>query len=166
MEYCYRLKAMTRQSKVFGLGIAMYVTSFFLPALAGPVVTSPSGFARGYNCAWTAFVMPLGGFDGYFAYRHLEYFSLLASGWINPIFVLVTVLALMGRGEQLIATLRIAVLLMIPFCWIVYFDENSYPREGHFLWIAGMLMVLFSIKLGAEKKRGDIVISPSSLPSA
>jgi uncharacterized membrane protein (UPF0136 family) len=144
---------MTRQHKIFGIGIAIYVASFFLPAISGPVVTSPSGSAPGYICAWYAFIQPFGGFDGYFGHRHLEYFSLMAGGWINPIFFTATILALSGRRERLLATLRTAVLLMIPFCWIVYFEEDSYPREGHVLWIAGMLLVLFSVKLGARKKQ-------------
>jgi len=116
------------------------------------VVTFSSGSAPGYVCAWYAFMLPFRGFDGYFSDRHLEYFSLLAGGWINPIFFLTTILALSGRHERVLAAFRIVVLLMIPFCWIVYFEERSYPREGHFLWIAGMLIVLFSHGLSAAKK--------------
>jgi hypothetical protein len=36
------------------------------------------------------------------------------------------------------------MLLMIPCCWVVFHDEKLYPREGHFVWIIGMLLVLFS----------------------
>jgi hypothetical protein len=40
--------------------------------------------------------------------------------------------------------LRTITLVMIPFCWIVFYDEHAYPREGHVLWIAGMVLALFS----------------------
>jgi len=33
---------------------------------------------------------------------------------------------------------------MIPFCWIVFYNERLYPREGHILWVAGMVLALFS----------------------
>jgi len=34
---------------------------------------------------------------------------------------------------------------MIPFSWIIaFYVFHSYPREGFFLWIIEMVMVLFS----------------------
>ncbi len=45
------------------------------------------------------------------------------------------------------AVLRIVVILMIPFCWVVFHYESLHPREGHFVWIIGMLLVLFSPEL-------------------
>jgi hypothetical protein len=33
---------------------------------------------------------------------------------------------------------------MIPFSWVIFHYENYCPREGHFLWILGMLLVLVS----------------------
>ena len=40
--------------------------------------------------------------------------------------------------------LRTITLLMIPFCWVVFYDGRLFPREGHSLWVAGMVLALFS----------------------
>jgi hypothetical protein len=33
---------------------------------------------------------------------------------------------------------------MIPFSWLIFHYENLFPREGHDLWIIGIvLLVLF-----------------------
>ena len=136
-----KLRDMTRYQKIWAVGVAVYILSFFVPAMGG---TRESGGAPGYSCAWYAFVLPLRGFDGYFQSEHLEYFSLLVSGWINPVFIAAAVLALSRKLGRLFVVLRAALVVMIPFCWVVYYKEESYPREGHFLWILGMLLVLFS----------------------
>jgi hypothetical protein len=41
--------------------------------------------------------------------------------------------------------------MMIPFCWIVFHYENLSPRLGHFLWILGMLLVLFANKISTDR---------------
>jgi hypothetical protein len=30
---------------------------------------------------------------------------------------------------------------MIPFCWVIFYALEVYPREGHVLWVIGMLLV-------------------------
>src|ERR1700685_648462 len=117
---------MTRQQKILWIGVVLYVASFFMPAMARGISTSPSGWAPGYACAWYAFALPLGGFGAF--QNHLEYFSLLISGWINPLFLMVAPSAFRGRQRQFLGILRIVVLLMIPFCWVVMYKEDLYPR--------------------------------------
>jgi len=82
--------------------------------------------------------------------RPLEYVAFLISGWINPLFVIATILASSARRQLLARVLRSIVVVMIPFCWIVFYYDNLYPREGHFLWIAGMLLVLFADRLAGR----------------
>lgn len=135
------------------IGIGLYAVSFMLPAIGGAAVTAPSGWASGYNCAWFTLAMPLQGFTGYFRDRHFEYFSLLLSGLINPVFIIALAVGIQRRLARLFIALRTALLLMIPFCWIVYYKEASYPREGHFVWILGMLLALFSIKVDRTDSR-------------
>ena len=48
------------------------------------------------------------------------------------------------RNERAVAILKIIVLLMIPFCWVALHDFDGYPREGHFLFLSGMPLTLFS----------------------
>jgi hypothetical protein len=73
-----------------------------------------------------------------------EYVALVISGWINPVFLIVVALMLRERYQRAVAILRITLLLMIPFCWVVFYDYGIYPREGYFLWLFGMLLALFS----------------------
>ena len=40
--------------------------------------------------------------------------------------------------------LKFVLISMIPFCWVVFYSFEIYPREGHVLWVIGMLLVLFA----------------------
>jgi hypothetical protein len=79
-----------------------------------------------------------------------EYLAVLVSGWINPVFLIATVLALSPRRQGLARAFRTIVVVMIPFCWIVFYCDSVYPREGYFLWTAGMLVVLFADRLADD----------------
>ena len=120
----------------------MYAVSFALVAVAG------LGF--GYLAAVFAILMPLENHpfrsDWLFEHERFDYIALLISGWINPVFLLTVILAILRRSRRTVAVLRILVILMIPFCWVVFYENPKfYPREGHFFWIFGMVLALFSI---------------------
>jgi len=104
---------------------------------------------RGYECARATLSSPWApdaNSDGRFVFL-----SVLLSGWINPVFLITAIFVFFGKSPRLIAVMRIVVVLMIPFCWFFIHYEGVYPREGHFVWIAGMLMTLFSRELVAGK---------------
>ena len=107
------------------------------------------GPSRGYLAAFFAFVLPLkeNPFSGAWLFRDMifEYVALLISGWINPLFLIILALTLAGRHKLAVAILRIVLLLMIPFCWVVFYNNGFYPREGHFFWLFGMVLTLFSM---------------------
>ncbi len=128
-----------RYPKLFWTGLALYAVSFFL------VAVSSGGFfsgidARGYVCAWVMLAYP---FEAAKSLLHpsisglVAYFSGTIAGLINPVFLVAAV----RRSGML----RTVLLIMIPFCWIVFLREHDHPREGHLLWIIGMLLVLFSV---------------------
>jgi hypothetical protein len=125
------------RGKLFLIGLLMYVASFWLVAVRGhhdSNFTSP-----GYECAS---VMLIYSWQAAKSLLHpsirgvTEYISGTITGLTNPVFLA----AVTTRSH----TLRIIVILMMPFCWIVFYWDNLYPREGYFLWLAGMLFVLFS----------------------
>jgi hypothetical protein len=124
-------------------GLSMYVASFFLWAvrdsgwIAGPV--------RGYFCAELTLVSPFSE-DGrsQLHEKPIEYFSILGSGLINPLFLVTFFLQLFKVRPRAVIVLRNLAILMIPLCWVVFYYEGLYPREGHFLWIVGMLLALFA----------------------
>ena len=138
---------MPRQLKIFWTGILLYAVSFFLFAVGLPL---PQGSPYpGFFCAYFAFVFSFQSthlgppFHG----RLLPFVALVVSGWINPVFLLSAFLDLTGQYQRTVNVLRIVVLSMIPFCWVFLYSFHLYPREGHFLWILGMLMALFSARL-------------------
>lgn len=133
----------------FYIGLALYAVSFFLIAVAtldayGGAYSAPM---RGYDCArfalGLAWVPNLFGHQGLFEDRQLDYLGVLLSGWTNPTFLVAAFFAFFRLSARITRILAIATLAMIPFCWVVFYYHHFYPREGHFVWIAGMLLVLF-----------------------
>jgi hypothetical protein len=149
---------MFRQSKMLWIGVAMYIASFFLTA-----VTTSSGSAPGYHCtyitlafSWDQFKLMAHGLPS--PARPLEYVSFLISGWINLLFVAAAILAFSRQHQLPARILKNVIVVMIPFCWIVFFYESAYPREGYFIWTAAMLIVLFA----GETREAKTVLSPES----
>jgi len=130
-----------KQRYIFWIGLLLYAASFFLIAVVG------RGPIPGYICAYSALSFPWGGnlFGpfGIFENKIPEYFAVLISGWINLVFLIAAVLAIRDGSPRVVARLRIAVILMIPWCWVVFHYQDLYPREGHFVWIFGILLTLF-----------------------
>lgn len=141
---------MKRQRIVFWTGLLIYSISFFLPAILGCANSTPP--IRGYDCALIAFISPIeNGLQNapwhagsLFQSKSLEYFSLLLSGWVNPLFLIEVILILVDRLKRVVVALGLAIVLMIPFSWVVFHYEHYCPREGHIVWIVGILVVLFS----------------------
>ena len=130
---------MKKQHRLFWLGLLIYISSFFLTAVVGRGLSLIS--VRGYDCAYLSLVAP---------WRKDYWGSVISSvpleisGLINLVFWAAVLLILRGTPQRLVRTLRIAILLMIPFSWIVFYIEQLIPREGYVLWIAGMILALFS----------------------
>jgi hypothetical protein len=126
---------MSRKKTSFWLGLVIYAVSFALVAVAD---RGPSrGLIRGYWAAIFPIWIPLlyNPFQAAWLFhdRKFDYVALLISGWINPLFLITLTLALLRRYKRAIAILRIILLLMFPFCWVVFYSQGFYPREGHLL---------------------------------
>jgi hypothetical protein len=119
------------------IGMVLYVVSFFLPA------AKEAHAIPGYLCAYLALVLPWIR-EPLKSLRSdpLNLFSILLSGWINPVFLLTIILLL--RKARLGAVLRIALLFMFAAPWI-FFYKDLRPQTGYFLWTGAMLLALFSI---------------------
>ena len=112
---------------------------------------------RGYDCANFALFYPFGEGRRFCLHeKPVEYFSLLGSGLINPFFSTTFFLQLFKVKPKAAVILRNLTILMIPLCSVVFSYECFYPREGHILWIAGMLLTLFAMsgpKLRSPKEQ-------------
>jgi hypothetical protein len=132
----------------------LYTASFFLVAVGSSGMGASNigkVSAPGYSCAYLTLAVPMignkFGHDGIFANKVLEFFSALISGWINPVFLIAVFFPSLSRSQRLVSALKNAVVLMIPFCWLLFVYDEIYPREGHFVWIFGILLTLFSREL-------------------
>jgi len=122
--------------------------SFFLVATGDSKGLTGPGRMRGYECAYfavesTLTSTPFRPASADYAPPFL-YLSILIGGLINPVFLGYTTLAFLKRKPRTARVLKFALLSMIPFCWVVFHSLEVYPREGHVLWVIGMLLVLFS----------------------
>lgn len=137
---------MSLKQALFRVGLVIYLLSFFLVATGDR--EGRTGRLTGYECAYFAVKLPLT--DTPFSPDSADYappftyLSILISGLINPVFLGYTTLAFLKRKPRTARVLKFALLAMIPFCWVVFHSLEVYPREGHVLWVIGMLLVLYS----------------------
>lgn len=130
---------MTMAPRVFGPAMLAYALSFALTAASNKTLTVP-----GYYCAAGAFISPFAVDSGFVELKTMADIAVLISGWINIAFLVsLTIRRRSGNGRAF-RILRVITLLMVPFCWIVFYDESLFPREGHVLWIVAMALALFS----------------------
>jgi hypothetical protein len=112
----------------------------------------------GYLCAYTTIVLPWTS-DGMRMLHHepVDYFAILLSGWINPVFLITFVLLLINPRNRVAGILRIVLIFMFGACWIVFYYEHLHPRLGYFLWTAAMLLTLFAGKLFPGRRAPEAV---------
>jgi hypothetical protein len=150
---------MTRQLRIFWWGILIYAISFFLVAAQFAGDKGPTPW-YGFLTAYFTFLFPWqehlrAGAQGFFG-DFVNWTSLTVAGWINPAFIVAAFLDLSGQYKRTFAILRVFILVMIPFCWVFFARAFMYPREGHFAWIGGMVMALFSKEIEQRRARRDV----------
>jgi hypothetical protein len=128
------------------IALALYAASFFFTGVSddGP----RRGGIPGYECATITLLSPWGS-EGLKMVRDspLDFFPVLISGWINPVFIVTLIALLVRPAGRFGGILRIVLLLMLPACWIVFHRAHIHPRAGYYLWTGAMLLALFSNKL-------------------
>jgi len=144
---------MEKSEKVLLIALPIFAISFFLPAISIPHVTTPHTIP-GYQCArytltspWTA--------DGLkeLSSAPVEYFAILLSGWINPLFLITMLLSRWQNTAKLTRVLRLVVICLFPACWVVFAMEHVYPSIAYFIWKAAMVMALYSGSFAASGNR-------------
>ena len=145
---------MVKERPVFPLAIFAYALSCGLTAASNKTLTVP-----GYYCAAGAFVAPFAMDSRFVELKTMADIAVLISGWINIAFLVSLTIRWRSGNGRAFRILRVITLLMVPFCWIVFYDESLFPREGHVLWIASMVLALF-----AEGSSSSPVITADSQP--
>jgi hypothetical protein len=142
---------MKSHGRWFWVGLCLYGVSFCVIALGQTSASPGTQPLFGYYCAFFAFVYPwVEARDALLhnvplAFSPVACVILLISGWINVMFLGTTFLALIALSPRAFVVGRILVFSMVPFSWVfAFYYLRAYPREGHFLWVFGMLLVLLS----------------------
>jgi hypothetical protein len=134
-------------------GFCIFVMAFFLPACH---VGGSGTFAEnvlGWECAKTAIeTMP------YLFQKtapYIPYYVFLAiviSGWINPLILIYLSFSLTSKHLWIHKFIAIAILICIVITWIFFSFAHFVPLIGHFLWIAGALLILAPEALFFKRK--------------
>lgn len=139
---------MSVNKALYNVGLVIYVFSFFLVATGDP--RGGIGRMTGYECAYLALEgardLPFSPNSSFAATSAPLFVSLstLISGLINPVFLIYVTLTSLKGAPRTARALKFVLLAMIPFCWVVFYFLEVYPREGHVLWVISMLLVLLS----------------------
>ena len=133
------------------LGLGIFAAAFFLPAVrdAGPL-TSASSIFKGWECAKIATTVMFQK-DTY----ESSGFLAVMSGWINPMILLYMGSSFAAKFARVRRILAIAIPICMLGTWIFFAVEHLVPMIGHFMWIAGALMILAAEVAGREKRHGD-----------
>lgn len=131
-------------------GIALFAYSFTLPAVKEAKETTSTGMI-GYKCATLTLLVPWGK-DGFQLLRDspLQYVSILLSGWINPVFLIALLFAIIRPRLRASLTLSMVTTAMFVFCWIVFSQLHLHPLAGYWTWMSGILLALYSNQLAAH----------------
>jgi TctA family transporter len=135
-------------------GIGMFAASFLLPAVKQASSAPGSHGMSGYECAFIALVVVLEQGGKLVQQNPVQFFAVLFSGWINPLFLVSLLLILIKPRWQLSVWFRYLVTAMFVCCWIVFYQVHLDPRQGYFLWMFGILLALYSNLFSAPGIRG------------
>jgi hypothetical protein len=122
--------ARSQNSTLMCVGLAIFLLSFFLPAV---------GSFNGFQCA----LFPL-----IFRSHDHQISSLSLFGvWLNPIVLTLFFLSIFRVAPRLRAVLTVTSLFSIPMTWISIHRMNAAGmfmdlNFGHFVWIAGILFIV------------------------
>jgi CDP-diglyceride synthetase len=134
---------MTRKQIVFLIALGAFIVSFLLPAVR--MARFPEIDLPGYLCAVSALLSPWDKDSAQeLAAKPGAYFAVLCSGLINPLFLAAVALLRGKKTERFGKSLRIAVLCLLPACWLYFWVQKMYPHVGYFLWVAAIIVALYS----------------------
>ncbi|HTW81448.1 MAG TPA: hypothetical protein VME23_18025 [Terracidiphilus sp.] len=135
------------------VGLAIFVLAFLEPAVRVQETTVLSG----WKCATIATTesMTLFGKPGAGKHQFIEYLVAI-SGWINPLIVLVILASPIRALRILRQIFAVLVVLCMAATWVLFSKQHIVPLMGHFLWIAGALLILIPETLPGRRAVGAV----------
>lgn len=129
------------------LGLGLFIAGFFLPAVRFPPDPRPEAhwgpgamsheFA-GYECA----EVTLAGVAAFFRHPNAEAIPVALTGWINPLLLLYLLSCAARRLNRVRPFLAGAIVVCCLAMWIELAAEHVALLAGHYLWIAGIVLIL------------------------
>jgi hypothetical protein len=113
-------------------GTAIYLASFFLPAVGGGGTWIP-----GWDCARMALILAFGRFDS--LSLHLLGMGI---GLVNPLVLLYFASWAFHAGERIRFGIAMAATALIPLSWIFIAAMHLAAGIGHVLWVGGLWLIL------------------------
>lgn len=147
---------MRRQGIIFWIGLLIFAVSFALIAVGD--TTPRSAPMQGYQCAVFAFIVPLRNSSD-FHVPPSDIFIFI-SAWTNVVFLGFLLVVLLARSHLGLSLFRFFILSTIPFPWMAFYYGPYYPREGYFLWLAGILLVVFYTRTPSRARIASQIRSP------
>jgi hypothetical protein len=133
------------------LGFCIFVAAFFLPAVRAGAPGSDVVVFPGWKCASVALTETVGLFGkSGLAAPSFPVWLVVFSGWINPLVLLLLCFSFSRRFLTLRRVLAVLTVLCMAATWTFFALQKVTPLIGHFLWIAGALLVLASA-IGAPR---------------
>jgi hypothetical protein len=127
--------------RIVGLGI--FVLAFFQLAVRSGAPGPDAVVFPGWKCASVALTETVGLFGKSVAWPPaLPILLVVFSGWINPLVVLVILSSFFSKLRILRRILGILILLCMVATWWFFALQKVTPLVGHWLWIAGALLIL------------------------
>jgi hypothetical protein len=139
---------------VYGIGLILYVTSFFLPA----ATTGLPGYWAAYVTGIAAMGITKDLLHGVHSTEPISVnLAILYSALVNPLFLLYAAAAPFKPRDPTVAFIRIVLPLLLPFSWVVFDYKDFHPSSGYWVWNLGILVVLSS---GLRKPSAPAVSGP------
>ena len=119
------------------VGLAVFAVAFLLPALG--LDAHDEHPLMGWKCASIALTMPFSKEASF----NLDVLLVAMSGWLNFFVLLYLVLSAINKLKKVRWVLIGLSALSMISTWVFFGRQHYIPLMGHFLWIAGAVIIIF-----------------------
>jgi peptidoglycan/LPS O-acetylase OafA/YrhL len=137
-----------RPSVVCGIvGLGLFVSGFFLPAVRFPPDPRPearwgSGSISHEFPGWLCAEATLASTAAFFRNPKAEAIPIVVSGWINPLVLFYLLAGAVKRLRRIRPIIAGTIAACCAAMWIQLAADQVALLAGHYLWIAGIALIL------------------------
>jgi hypothetical protein len=155
---------LSRLSAICGIiGLGLFIAGFFLPAVRFPPDPQPEGrWGPGSTShdfpGWVCAEVTLDATASFLRKPNAEVIPAVLSGWINPLLLLYLLSCAVKRLNRTRPSIAGAIAVCCVTMWIQLALDHVALLLGHYLWIAGIALVLsapLASHLGTRKDPGE-----------